>query len=123
MLQGWTKKLEQIKSLASLPKNPATPQLEEILVPAPYMPPEKKAEKKSKGPKDGPCCKGPPEPTSEETQHVSSHKENEDEEEEEEELEEVESDSPLLTRRGKRTTSKNPKGATLKKGRVILSDS
>ena len=34
----------------------------------------------------------------------------------------MESDSPLKTRRGKRTTSENLEGATPKKGRVVLSD-
>ena len=78
-LQGWTKKSERIKCLAPLPENPVTPQLEEMLVPAPYQPPEKKAKKKSKGPKHGLQCKGPPEAASEETEDVSSHEEDDDE--------------------------------------------
>ena len=35
----------------------------------------------------------------------------------------MESDSPLRTRRGKRTAFEDLKGATPKKGRVVLSDS
>ena len=35
----------------------------------------------------------------------------------------MESDSPLKTRRGKRTASENLEGATPKKGRVVLLDS
>ncbi|XP_044445625.1 phospholipid phosphatase-related protein type 3-like [Triticum aestivum] len=98
---GWTKKSERIKCLALLPENLVTPQLEKMLVPAPYQPPEKKAKKKSKGPKNGPCCKAPPATVSGEVEPVSSCEEDEDEEEEEEDEEEVESDSPLRTRRGK----------------------
>ena len=62
-------------------EDPATPQLEEMLVPAPYKAPEKKIKKKGKGPKDGPRRKGPPEAVCGEAKAVSSHKEDEDGEE------------------------------------------
>ena len=58
-LQGWTKKSEWIKSPAPLPEDSVSPQLEEMLVPAPYQAPEKKIKKKGKGPKDGPFYEGP----------------------------------------------------------------
>ena len=122
-LQEWTKKSERIKSTTPLPEDPITPELEELLVPAPYKASKKKAKNKGKGAKDGPHHKGPPEAVSGEIEPVSSHEEYKDEEEEEEEEEEVESDSPLKTRRGKRTASENLEGATPKRGRVVLSDS
>ena len=79
LLQGWTKKSERIKCRPPLPGNPVTPQLVKMLVLASYQPPEKKAKKKSKGPKDGPRCKGPPATVSGEAEHVSSREEDEDE--------------------------------------------
>ena len=53
-LQGWTKKVERLKSPAPLPEDPATPQLMKMLVPVPYQAPKKKGKMKSKEPKDGP---------------------------------------------------------------------
>ena len=100
-----------------MPEDPVTPQLEEMLVPTPYQAPEKKGKKKSKEPKGGPCCRGPSDAMSEESEVVSSHEEDEDEEEEEE----VESDSPRKTRKKKRTTSENLEGATPKRGKITLS--
>ncbi|XP_044409670.1 uncharacterized protein [Triticum aestivum] len=117
---GWTNKLERIKSLTPLPEDPVTPQLEEMLVPTPYQPPEKKTKKKGKGPKDGSLRKGPSDAVFGENEDVFSHKEDEDEEEEEEE---VESDSRRKMRRKKRTTSKNPEGAMPKREKITLSDS
>ena len=35
-IQGWIAKVERIKCPAPLPKDPAKPQLTEMLVPAPY---------------------------------------------------------------------------------------
>ena len=45
--QGSTKKAEWIQCPALLPEEPAIPLLTEILVPAPYQAPEKKAKKKA----------------------------------------------------------------------------
>ena len=67
LLQGWTKKSERIKCPAPLPENPVTPQLEKMLVPAPYQPLEKKAKKKSKEAKGGLRHKGTSVVVSEET--------------------------------------------------------
>ena len=58
-----------------------------------------------------------------EAEPVSSHEEDEDEEEEDDDDEELESNSPLRTRRGKRTAPEDLEGAMPKKGRVVLSDS
>ena len=84
LLQGWTKKSERIKCPAPLPENPVTPQLEEMLVPAPYQAPEKKTKKKGKEAKNGPRSKGPSDTMSEESEALSSHEGDEDEKEEEE---------------------------------------
>ena len=104
---------ERIDSPAPLPKGPATPQLTEMLVLAPYQAPEKKG----KEPKGGPRRRGSSNAVSGETEIVSSHEGDEDEEEEEE----VESDSPLKWRRKKRMTSENPEGAAPKRGKITLS--
>ena len=51
--RGWTKKAERIQCPAPLPENPAIPLLTKMLVPAPYLAPEKKAKKKAKGARSG----------------------------------------------------------------------
>ena len=86
-------KAERIKCLASLPEDPATPQLMKMLVPVPYQAPEKKAKKKSKEAKGGLRRKGTLDAASGETEAPSSHEGDEDEEEEEE------TDSPLKGRK------------------------
>jgi len=47
------KTAEQVNCLAPLPESPADALLTEMLVPAPYKVPEKKAEKKAPGPRKG----------------------------------------------------------------------
>ena len=48
---------ERIDCLAPLPEGPATALLTEMLVPAPYKAPKKKAEKKAPGTRRGLRCK------------------------------------------------------------------
>ena len=117
-LQGWTKKSERIKSPAPLPEDPVTPQLEEMLVPAPYQAPEKKAKKKKgKEAKGGPRHKGPSDTVSGETEALSSHEGDEEEEEEE-----AESDAPLRGRKKNRAASKDPEEEAPKRGKITLSN-
>ena len=54
----------QIQCSAPLPEEPVIPRLAKMLVPAPYTAPEKKGEKKAKGAKSGPRCKGTSDATS-----------------------------------------------------------
>nr|XP_040249546.1 DEAD-box ATP-dependent RNA helicase 28-like [Aegilops tauschii subsp. strangulata] len=117
--QGWMEKAERIKCPAPLPEDQATPQLTEMLAPAPYQALEKKANKKGKEPKGGPRHKGPSDAMSAETEAPSSHEGDEEEEEEEE----VESDSPRKGRKKKREASKDPKGKAPKRGKITLQDS
>nr|XP_045087525.1 fibrous sheath CABYR-binding protein-like [Aegilops tauschii subsp. strangulata] len=116
--QGWTKKAEQIDCPAPLPENPATPQLTEMLVLAPYQAPEKKAKKKGKENKGGPRHRGPSDAMSGETEALSCHEGGEDEEEEE-----AESDSPHKGRKKKRTASEDPEEEAPKRGNIVLQDS
>lgn len=117
--QGWIAKVEQINSLAPLPEDPATAQLTEMLVPAPYEAPEKKGKKKGKDPKGGPHRRGLSDTVSGEIEIISYHEGDDDEEEEEE----AESDSPRKWRRKKRTAFKNLEGAAPKRGKITLSAS
>src|SRR5215216_5826167 len=111
-------KAERIKYLAPLPEDPASPQLTDMLVPAPYRAPEKKAKKKGKEAKGGLHHKGTADLVSGETEVISSH-----EEDEEEEKEEVESDSPRKGRKKKRAASEDPEEEAPKRGKMILQDS
>ena len=72
---------KRIQCPAALPEETVIPRLAEMLVPAPYKAPEKKA----KGAKSGPCRKGTSDVTSEDEEAHSSVPEDDDEEEEEEE--------------------------------------
>ena len=72
---------EQIDYPAPLPEDPADALLTEMLVPAPYEVPEKKAKKKSTGTRKGLRRKVISDSSSENTEVHSSH-ENEEEEEE-----------------------------------------
>ena len=76
---------EQIDCPAPLPEDPAIALLTEMLVPAPYKVPEKKAKKKAKGTKGGLRCKGASNAMSEDADSHSSISEDDEEEEEEEE--------------------------------------
>ena len=58
-----------------MPEDLITPQLEEMLVSAPYQAPKKKV----KEPKGGPRHRGPSDIVSGETVAISSHEEDEDE--------------------------------------------
>ena len=73
--------VERIDCPAPLPEDPATALLTEMLAPAPYEVPEKKAKKKAAKTRDGLRRKVAPDTTSEDTEMHSS---TEDEEEEEE---------------------------------------
>ena len=113
--QGRTAKAERIKCPTPLPEDPATPQRTEMLVPAPYQAPEKKAKKKKgKEAKGGPRHKGPSDAVSGETKALSSHEGDKEEDEVE-----AESDSPHKGRK-KRVASEDPKGEVPKRGKVIL---
>ena len=72
---------ERIDCPAPLPEDPATALLTEMLVPAPYEVPEKKAKKKAAGTRKGLRRKVVTDSSSENTKAHSSH-ENEEEEEE-----------------------------------------
>ena len=72
---------ERIDCPAPLPEDPAIALLKEMLLPAPYKVPEKKAKKKATGTKKGLRRKATPDASSED---AKAHSYNEDEEEEEE---------------------------------------
>ena len=109
--------MERRQCPAPLPENPTTPQVMEMLVPAPYQAPDKKAKKKGKEAKGGPRHKGPSDTMSGETEALSSHEGDDDEEEEE-----AESDSPLKGRKKKRAASVDPEAEASKRGKITLSD-
>ena len=88
-------RVKQIQCPAPLPEEPVIPRLAKMLVPAPYKAPEKKAKKKAKGAKSGPCRKGTSDVTFEDDEAHSSVPEDNDEEEEKEE----ENNPPLRRRR------------------------
>ena len=73
---------EQIDCPAPLPEDPADALLTEMLVPAPYKVPEKKAKKKALGIRKGLRRKVAPETSSEDDEAQSSPEEEEKEEEE-----------------------------------------
>ena len=87
-----------------------------MLVPAPYQAPEKKAKKKGKEAKSGPCHKGPSDAMSEDSEALSSHEGDEDEKEEEEE-----SNSSPKGRRKKRAASEDSEAEASKRGKISLS--
>ena len=51
--QDWVETAERINCTAPFPKDPVSALLAEMLVPAPYKVPEKKAEKKAMGTRKG----------------------------------------------------------------------
>ena len=83
-----------------------------MLVPAPYKVPEKKAKKKAKGAKSGPCRKGASDVSFEDKTH-SSTAEDDDEEEEE-------SNSPPDGGRKKRAAPTNLEAEAPKRGKGPL---
>ena len=83
--QDWVERAKRIQCPAPLPEEPVILRLANMLVPAPYTAPEKKAKKKAKGAKSGPRRKGTSDVTSEDDEAHSSVPEENDEEEEEEE--------------------------------------
>ena len=87
-----------------------------MLVPVPYMSLEKKAKKKAKGAKSGPCCKGATDATFEDDEAHSSVPEDNDEEEEGEE----ENNPPPEEK--KREASVYPAAEASKRGKIFLSD-
>jgi len=96
----------------STAEEPVIPRLAEMLVPAPYKAPEKKAKNKTKGAKSGPHRKGTPDVTSEDDEARSSIPEDNDEEEEEEE-----ENNPPLEAKKKRAASARLEAETPKKGK------
>ena len=94
-----------------LPEEQVIPHLAKMLVPAPYKAPEKKA----KGAKSGPRCKGTSDVTSEDDEAHSSVPEDNGEEEEEEE----ENNPPPEEREKKRAASAHPEAETPKKGKSV----
>ena len=72
---------ERIDCPAPLPEGPTDALLTEMLIPAPYKAPEKKAEKKAPGTREGLLRKVVPEASSEDDEAHSSPKGEEEEEE------------------------------------------
>jgi hypothetical protein len=112
--QAWTKKAERIKCPAPLPEEPAIPFLTNMLVPAPYQAPEKKAKKKARETRSGLRRKGTLDVMSEDAESHSSAAEDDKEEEER--------DSPPEGGRKKRAASANLEAEASKKGKVSLAD-
>ena len=73
--------MERIDCPAPLPKDRATALLTEMLLPAPYEVPEKKAKKTATGTRDGLRLKGASDMTSKDTKTNSSTEDKEEEEE------------------------------------------
>ena len=103
---------ERINSPAPLPEDPETVLLNEMLVPAPYEVPVKKAKKKATGTRKGLRRKVILDSSSENTKAHSSH-ENEEEEEE---------SSPPSRGRQEKEGRPNRGGEGSKKGRTLLPD-
>ena len=97
-----------------MPEEPVIPLLAKMLVPAPYKAPEKKAKKKAKGVRSGPCHKGASDMLSEDKTHSSTA---EDDDEEEEEI-----TSPPDGGRKKRAASTNLEAEAPKRGKGPLAD-
>ena len=106
--QDWVERVKRIQCPALLPEEPVIPRQAEMLVPAPYKAPEKKA----KGAKSGPRRKGTSDVTSEDDEAHSSVPEDNDEEEEEEE-----ENNPPPEERKKRAVSAHPEAKAPKKGK------
>ena len=104
---------EQTDCPAPLPKDPADALLTEMLVPAPYEAPEKKAKKKATGTRKGLRRKVISDSSSENTEAHSSH---EDEEEEEE------CSPPPAGGDRKRKAAPSGEAEGSKKGRTLLPD-
>ena len=81
MFQDYVETTERVYCPAPLPEDPADVLLTEMLVPAPYKVPEKKAEKKAPGIRKGLRRKVVPEASSEDDEADSSHEGEEEEEE------------------------------------------
>ena len=79
--QDWVVTVEQIDCPAPLPEDPADALLAEMLVPAPYEVPAKKAKKKATGTSKGLRRKVISDSSSENTEAHSSHEDEEEEEE------------------------------------------
>ena len=104
---------EQIDCSALWPKDPATALLTEMLVPAPYEVPEKKAKKKATGTRKSLRRKVVSDSLSEDTK---AHSSNDNEEEEEE--------NPLPQTEGEKKRKATPSGEAevSKKGRTLPPD-
>nr|XP_020154960.1 transcriptional regulator ATRX homolog [Aegilops tauschii subsp. strangulata] len=113
VIQGWTKKAEQINYPALLPEDQATPLLTKMLVPAPYQASEKKAKKKGQEARNGLRRKGASDIVSEDTESSSSHDDN---------VEEEERNSPPKGRKKKRAAFADLEVEATKKGKPSLSD-
>ena len=71
----------QINCPAPLPEGPADARLAKLLVPAPYVVPEKKAKKKATGTRKSARRLEVPDPSSDDSKTHSSHEDEEEEEE------------------------------------------
>ena len=69
----------QINCPAPLPEGPADARLAKLLVPAPYMVPEKKAAKKATGTRKSARRQGVSDPSSDGSEAHSSHEDEEEE--------------------------------------------
>ena len=105
--------VERIDCPAPLPEDPATALLTEMLVPAPYEVPEKKAKKKATGTRKSLRCKVLSDSSSEDTEAHSSN-----------ENEEVEEENPLPQTEGHKKRKAAPSGEAegSKKGRTLPPD-
>ena len=101
-----------------MPEEPAIPLLTKMLVPEPYVVPEKKAKKKAKGTRGGLRPKGTSDVVSEDAETHSVAEDDEEEEEEEEE-----SNFPLPKGGKKRGASIDLEAEAYKKGKASLVDS
>ena len=79
--QGWTKKAERIRCPAPLPEGPADARLAKLLVPAPYVVPEKKATKRATGTRKSARCQEVSDSSPDNPEAPSSREDEEEEEE------------------------------------------
>ena len=113
--QDYVETTEWIDCPAPLPEAPADALLTEVLVPAPYKAPEKKATRKAKRVRSGARRKGASDATSEDKTRSSTAEDDVYEEEEE-------SDSPPDGGRKKRAASTNLEAGMPKRGKGSLAD-
>ena len=103
----------QINCPAPLPKCPADARLAKLLVPAPYVVPEKKAAKKATGTRKSARCLEVSDPSSDGSEAHSSHEDKEEEEE---------TSPPPAGREKKRKAAPTGEDEGSKNGKTLLPD-